>query len=55
MTTLLILSSPHCGRALKTRSLAAAILGGIAGGLMLHKVNERVLRTVIVLIGVALT
>jgi uncharacterized membrane protein YfcA len=34
---------------------AGAIVGGVAGGLMLHKVNERVLRFVIVLIGIALT
>ncbi len=34
---------------------AGAILGGVAGGLMLNKVNERVLRVVIVLIGIALT
>jgi uncharacterized protein len=36
-------------------SSAGAILGGIAGGLMLHKVNERLLRFAIVLIGIALT
>jgi uncharacterized protein len=36
-------------------SSAGAIIGGIAGGLMLHKVNERVLRIVIVVIGIALT
>jgi uncharacterized membrane protein YfcA len=36
-------------------SSAGAILGGIAGGLMLQKVNERVLRLVVVLIGIALT
>jgi hypothetical protein len=34
---------------------AGAILGGIAGGLMLQKVNERALRLVVVLIGIALT
>ena len=34
---------------------AGAILGGIAGGLMLQKVNERALRAGIVLIGIALT
>jgi uncharacterized protein len=34
---------------------AGAILGGIAGGLMLQKVNERPLRVVVVLIGIALT
>jgi len=32
-----------------------AIAGGIMGGLMLHKINERLLRVVIVMIGVALT
>jgi uncharacterized protein len=36
-------------------SSAGAILGGVAGGLMLQKVNERVLRFVVVLIGIALT
>jgi uncharacterized membrane protein YfcA len=36
-------------------SSAGAILGGIAGGLMLQKVNERALRVGIVLIGIALT
>jgi uncharacterized membrane protein YfcA len=34
---------------------AGAIIGGIAGGLMLQKVNERALRLMIVLIGLALT
>lgn len=34
---------------------AGAILGGVAGGLMLQKVNERALRVVVVLIGIALT
>ena len=32
-----------------------AIVGGVLGGLMLHKVNERWLRAFIVLIGIALT
>ena len=32
-----------------------AIIGGIVGGLMLQKVNERALRIVVVLIGIALT
>jgi uncharacterized protein len=36
-------------------SCAGAVIGGIVGGLMLHKVNERVLRVVIVMIGLALT
>jgi uncharacterized membrane protein YfcA len=36
-------------------SSAGAILGGIAGGLMLQKVNERALRLGVVLIGVGLT
>lgn len=36
-------------------SCAGAIIGGVVGGLMLHKVNERVLRVVIVMIGLALT
>lgn len=34
---------------------AGAIIGGIAGGLLLHRLNERVLRLSIVLIGLALT
>lgn len=34
---------------------AGAIIGGVVGGLMLHKVNERVLRVAIVVIGLALT
>jgi uncharacterized protein len=36
-------------------SSAGAILGGIAGGLMLQKVNERALRFGVVLIGIGLT
>ncbi len=32
-----------------------AIIGGIVGGLMLQKVNERALRVLVVLIGIALT
>jgi len=36
-------------------SCSGAILGGVAGGLMLQKVNERALRVAVVLIGVALT
>ena len=36
-------------------SSAGAILGGIVGGLMLQKVNERALRLGVVLIGVTLT
>jgi uncharacterized membrane protein YfcA len=34
---------------------AGAITGGVLGGLMLHRLNERLLRAVIVLIGIALT
>ncbi len=34
---------------------AGAIVGGVAGGLLLHKVNERALRILIVLIGIGLT
>jgi len=34
---------------------AGAIIGGVVGGLMLQKVNERALRLVIVVIGLALT
>ena len=33
----------------------AAILGGVAGGLVLKRVNERALRVVVVVIGIALT
>jgi len=36
-------------------SCAGAVLGGVAGGLMLQKVNERALRVGVVLIGTALT
>ncbi len=36
-------------------SATGAILGGVLGGLMLQRVNERILRFVVVLIGVALT
>ncbi|MBS0578819.1 MAG: sulfite exporter TauE/SafE family protein [Proteobacteria bacterium] len=34
---------------------SGAIIGGIVGGLMLQKVNERALRVVVVVIGIALT
>jgi hypothetical protein len=34
---------------------AGAIAGGVMGGLLLHKLNERILRLIIVLIGLALT
>jgi hypothetical protein len=34
---------------------AGAILGGVLGGLMVKKVNERALRIFVILIGVALT
>jgi hypothetical protein len=34
---------------------AGAITGGVMGGLMLHRFNERMLRLLIVLIGIALT
>ena len=36
-------------------SCSGAILGGVAGGLMLQRVNERALRVAVVLIGIALT
>jgi uncharacterized protein len=36
-------------------SASGAILGGITGALLLQKVNERILRVVVVMIGVALT
>ncbi len=36
-------------------SCAGAVAGGIAGGLVLNRVNEKVLRVVVVLIGIALT
>jgi uncharacterized membrane protein YfcA len=32
-----------------------ALLGGIAGGMMLRRVNERALRLLVVVIGIALT
>jgi hypothetical protein len=34
---------------------AGAIIGGVLGGLMLQKVNERALRLMVVAIGIALT
>ena len=34
---------------------AGAVLGGLLGAWALHRVNERLLRIVIVLIGIALT
>jgi uncharacterized membrane protein YfcA len=34
---------------------AGAITGGVMGGLLLHKLNERILRLAVVLIGIALT
>ena len=34
---------------------AGAIIGGIAGGLLMQRINERALRIVIILIGIALT
>ncbi len=36
-------------------SCAGAVGGGVAGGLMLNRVNEKALRIVVVLIGIALT
>jgi uncharacterized membrane protein YfcA len=34
---------------------AGAIIGGVAGGLLLHRIDERILRAVVVIIGIALT
>jgi uncharacterized protein len=34
---------------------AGAVIGGVVGGLMLRSVNERLLRILVVLIGIALT
>jgi uncharacterized membrane protein YfcA len=34
---------------------AGAVAGGVFGGLVLHRINERALRVVVVLIGIALT
>ena len=51
----IFLFSPEVRWSAAAVSSAGAILGGIAGGLMLHRVNERILRVVIVLIGIALT
>jgi uncharacterized membrane protein YfcA len=34
---------------------SGATLGGIAGGMMLHTVNERALRVIVIVIGIALT
>jgi uncharacterized membrane protein YfcA len=36
-------------------SCAGAVAGGIAGGLVLNRVNEKALRVVVVLVGIALT
>jgi uncharacterized membrane protein YfcA len=51
----IFLSSPEVRWVAAGVSCAGAVIGGIVGGLMLHKVNERVLRVVIVMIGLALT
>ena len=36
-------------------SCAGAVIGGVAGAQMLNRVNEKALRVVVVVIGVALT
>ena len=52
---LIFLFSPEVRWFAAAVSGAGALVGGIAGGLMLQKVNERALRVVVVLIGIALT
>jgi uncharacterized protein len=52
---LIFVFSPEVRWLAATVSCSGAILGGVAGGLMLQKVNERALRVVVVLIGIALT
>jgi len=51
----IFLFSPEVRWVAAAVSGAGAVIGGVLGGLMLHKVNERVLRVVIVMIGLALT
>jgi hypothetical protein len=52
---LIFVFSPEVRWAAAGVSSAGAIIGGVLGGLMLHKINERVLRMAIVIIGLALT
>lgn len=51
----IFVSSPEVHWAQAAVAAAGAILGGLAGGLLLHRVPERALRALIVLIGLALT
>ena len=34
---------------------AGAVIGGVGGGLMLKRINEKILRLLVVLIGIVLT
>jgi uncharacterized membrane protein YfcA len=52
---LILVTSPEVRWIQASVSGAGAILGGVAGGLMLQKVNEKMLRLAVVLIGIALT
>jgi hypothetical protein len=52
---LILVTSPEVRWIQAGVSGAGAILGGVAGGLMLQKVNEKMLRFAVVLIGIALT
>jgi uncharacterized protein len=52
---LIFLFSPEVRWLQAAIASVGAIAGGIMGGLLLHKLNERVLRMAIVLIGIALT
>ncbi|HEY6925278.1 MAG TPA: TSUP family transporter, partial [Steroidobacteraceae bacterium] len=51
----IFLFSPEVRWVAAAVSGAGAIIGGIAGGLMLHRVNEKALRAAIVVIGLLLT
>lgn len=51
----IFLFSPDVRWAAAGVSSAGAIIGGVAGGLMLHRVNEKSLRVAIVVIGLVLT
>ena len=52
---LILVTSPEVRWIQASVSGAGAILGGVAGGLMLQKVNEKMLRFAVVLIGMTLT
>jgi uncharacterized protein len=47
--------SPHAQWKPAAISSCGAVLGGVAGGLLLHRINERLLRLFVIVIGSALT